>query len=469
MSKLWKSLLDFGANPARRQTDPTNPDAARHQTKPARLNPADRNNYSVGPAIVPYDHAPNVCEENVPEIKPEGENLVELQQHLIAQLQQEMCDMASAMRKKDKTIIKLKKEVDEHSQNCEGQLTMLMGLDKMVNEKDATNSDQADTINQLQAKLDYYENLPMVESPSEHDVDNSFGLECDKPGHHELEEKFRALYVYCRSLACERDKLKNYITTLSLCESKAREISTQQEKLTKSLIALVDREKKTKFIEGSHTLHYSVTEPRPDVRDEMASAVGRIREEEIIKLADVVNVLAAKYSPGRHSLRYDSSCPTNDSEPRSGPQQMFSWVHMEMLAMWVYVLEEEEVTPEEEELYNKFLQKQLRPDPISSPHLPKASVNWNRLNPGQFRNLPSPSELPVSGCSPDPNFYLEKEPRRKEYRVIYIPKWETLDYPFGKLFGFITNMGVVSVPDQPVHGYRCCETTGVWMIDARGW
>ena len=66
---------------------------------------------------------------------------------------------------------------------------------------------------------------------------------------------------------------------MSSCESKTKELSSQQQKLTKSLLALVDRERKNKFIEGSHTLYHAVSEPRPVVRIEMANAVQRIRQE----------------------------------------------------------------------------------------------------------------------------------------------------------------------------------------------
>ena len=101
MSKIWKSLLDFGSNPGRSQTKPT--EAASHQTKPTRLDPADRFNHSVGPEIVPpYDHEPNFCGEYVPNIKS-AENLVELQQQLIVQLQQEISDMAKDTQEKEES------------------------------------------------------------------------------------------------------------------------------------------------------------------------------------------------------------------------------------------------------------------------------------------------------------------------------------------------------------------------------
>ena len=213
-----------------------------------------------------------------------------MQQNLIAALQTEMCDMAKDVSEKDKTISELKLEVADRSLSCEGQVTQLLWLDSIVNEKEAklfdrdlaisalevTLSDrpslcdqQASTITNLYAQLDCCMNQAMMETITVHELD-SFEVQYWRSAQCEQEEKFRALYSHCQSLACERDKLEDYITALSSCESKAKEISSQQQKLTKSLLALVDKEKKTKFIQGSQSLNYSRTEPTPDVRIEMA-------------------------------------------------------------------------------------------------------------------------------------------------------------------------------------------------------
>merc|ERR1719341_515873 len=109
-----------------------------------------------------------------------------------------------------------------------------------------------------------------------------------RSAHTEQKQRFQALYSHCRSLANERDKLQDYISALSICEAKGKEISDQQQKLTKSLLALVEKEKKTKFINGSHSLNYSVTEPSPVVRNEMADSKSRIRREDITRLANLV-------------------------------------------------------------------------------------------------------------------------------------------------------------------------------------
>merc|ERR1719318_1270745 len=113
---------------------------------------------------------------------------------------------------------------------------------------------------------------------------DSFEVEYWRKAHSEQQVKFRALYFPCRSLANERDRLEDRFSTLSICEAKTKEISNQQQMLTKSLLALVERERKTKFIDGSHTVYYTETGPRPVVRDQMADSKSRIRREDISKL-----------------------------------------------------------------------------------------------------------------------------------------------------------------------------------------
>ena len=127
-----------------------------------------------------------------------------------------------------------------------------------------------------------------------------------------------------------------------------------------------------------------------------------------------------------------------------------------------------DATAEEEAEYDRHLEKELRPPPIYSPRLKKPVVNWNRLNPNQFRNLPKAEGFPVQGCSQDQNFYVETETLGSYPDVRTFLKWERTRFPFGIRFGFSTNMGIVAVPDVPIHGYRCYEGSGNWSIDAIG-
>merc|ERR1719341_3160107 len=224
-----------------------------------------------------------------------------------------------------------------------------------------------------------------------------------RSAHTEQKQRFQALYSHCRSLAIERDRLQDQMSALSICEAKTKELFDQQQKLTKSLLALVEKEKKTKFINGSHSLDYSVTEPTPAIREEIADSKSRIRREDITKLATLVDNLAHKYSPEKN--RYSQSNPTNDSEQvcTTNPDHLPPAVPLEMFAIWLHS-HEEDLTEEEEQQYDGYLARQMRPPPIYSPNLPKPYVNWMRFNPNLMRNLPIPMMCPKLGCSEDPNF-----------------------------------------------------------------
>ena len=177
---------------------------------------------------------------------------------------------------------------------------------------------------------------------------------------------------------------------------------------------------------------------------------------QISQMLDTVDKLAKQYSP---SDRYHQPNVTNLSQSRSDviPDSLFNY---ELAALWMFAN-----VPTEEEIaqYDSNLERELRPPPIYSPRLKKPIVNWARLNYFQFKNLPQPERFPVHGCSHDAKLYETAD------STSYSPlKWGIGPYPFGSLHGFYTNMGVVAVPDQPLHGYRCCPGTGTWEIDARG-
>ena len=212
---------------------------------------------------------------------------------------------------------------------------------------------------------------------------------------------------------------------------------------------------------GDHKLSHAPTAPTEKVRSEMELSAKRNRREEeseyISRMCKKVDELATQYS----SDRYRSSKSINLSMPSStpDPSNLPSSVPEELFAIWLY---QEELTPDEEECYDRFLRQQMRPPLVKSPPLQKPCVNWNRLNPGQYKNLPQPVLFRVHSCSPDPMFYekevdvyIEGQGTMKKY-----PAWGRTEAPFGKLYGFSTNMGTVAVPDVPVHGYRCCHYSG---------
>ena len=49
--------------------------------------------------------------------------------------------------------------------------------------------------------------------------------------------------------------MEDHTSAISTCETKTKEPFTQQQMLTISLFTLAERERKTKFIEGWHTLY----------------------------------------------------------------------------------------------------------------------------------------------------------------------------------------------------------------------
>ena len=92
--------------------------------------------------------------------------------------------------------------------------------------------------------------------------------------------------------------------------------------------------------------------------------------------------------------------------------------------------------------------------------------------------MPKPEAFPVQSCSPEHSFYSNKihtnelcdgrEFGAGKFVITHDnPMFEKTN-PFGALYGFITDVGVLPVPEGPVHGYTCVPETGTWVIAARG-
>ena len=271
----------------------------------------------------------------------------------------------------------------------------------------------------------------------------------------------------------EKDQLINSMQANLDClleaERTGQELIAQQKQLTKSTLALLSRQRKTKLA-SPHSVQYTVTSPRPPVQEEIAMAEKREwerRKEEqrkdIVVMVNHVDRIAASFD------RYqNTSTIITLSEPRSDviPDHLFTWMEEAMIALWLFSVEP---TMEEQEKYEKHLEKQSRPDPIYSPNLPKARVNWNRLNPNTKKNLPLPDQYPVYGCANDPEFYTTLAPARYYLGQKMDPSLVFEDgRPFGSLYGFWTSKGVLAPPDEPVGGYHCCLETGTWIIAAEG-
>jgi hypothetical protein len=288
-----------------------------------------------------------------------------------------------------------------------------------------------------------------------------------------LEEKVDSLEDLVKELKLqliEKDKsMRLALLELDMVRKSDKVLVHAQKQLAKSSLALVSKQKRTKLV-TAHSVKYVTTKPRPQVLDEMALAEKREWERkrleqksEIAALVAVVDRIAASFD------RYTNvSTIINFCEPRSDVihDHLFSWMDDEMVGLWMYAVEP---TPEEETKYDEFLQKKSRPDPIYSPTLPTARVNWHRLNPNMKRNLPVPVQYPVHGCALDPEFYTTMGAeiyylgQKMDPRLLFVS-----GHPFGELYGFWTSKGVLAPPDEPVGGYHCCPETGTWIIAAEG-
>ena len=97
----------------------------------------------------------------------------------------------------------------------------------------------------------------------------------------------------------------------------------------------------------------------------------------------------------------------------------------------------------------------------------KYTIDLSKVNQFFLRNIPKPEYFPILGCSDDPEFYSDE--RIKTDIVDYYGNRQTLPpshkqkAPFGSLYGYKTDVGIIPVPNQSIFGH-------VWKgRDGEGW
>ena len=117
-------------------------------------------------------------------------------------------------------------------------------------------------------------------------------------------------------------------------------------------------------------------------------------------------------------------------------------------------------------------EKSSSPSPSTQSIVPK--VAWEKVNMAALKKLPAPTTFPVQTASPSPQFYNKTEGcpsgcpqyeagRRRECSCrLGFDK----PNPFGSLLGFKSNMGVVSVPSEPLFGHIWDTDTSSWILHA---
>ena len=97
----------------------------------------------------------------------------------------------------------------------------------------------------------------------------------------------------------------------------------------------------------------------------------------------------------------------------------------------------------------------------------KYKIDLTNVNVRFLQNIPKPNLYPVSGVSRDPSFYDRKgmitNPDSNYYNFEVRYGW--CRYPHGNLYGYRTDVGIVPVSDEPIHGH--VWKNGEWILQAQ--
>ena len=100
-----------------------------------------------------------------------------------------------------------------------------------------------------------------------------------------------------------------------------------------------------------------------------------------------------------------------------------------------------------------------------APEIKYKTVDFSKLNSRNLVNIPKPERHPIQGCSEDPRFYSESVILSHDYygRPHTLDSSHQKSMPFGSLYGYRTNEGIVPVPTTPVFGYVWSDQDGTSM------
>ena len=85
----------------------------------------------------------------------------------------------------------------------------------------------------------------------------------------------------------------------------------------------------------------------------------------------------------------------------------------------------------------------------------KYRIDLTNVNVRFLQNIPKPQLYPVQGVSQDPKFY-EKGGQNTDnnyYNRLWYRESGTMRHPHGAMYRYSTDVGIVPVPDDPVHGH----------------
>ena len=106
----------------------------------------------------------------------------------------------------------------------------------------------------------------------------------------------------------------------------------------------------------------------------------------------------------------------------------------------------------------------VKSQPVSVPPYPE--VDWTNVNKRFLSNIPNPSFFPIHGCSENPSYYELTYVSHNNF----IPAEFERPSPFGQAYGYMTERGVIAVPNRVHHGYVwsvCDSGVGQWVLSVQ--
>ena len=89
---------------------------------------------------------------------------------------------------------------------------------------------------------------------------------------------------------------------------------------------------------------------------------------------------------------------------------------------------------------------------------PRPIIKWSTVSKFKIRDIPEPQQYPTYGCSEDPSLY-ETIWEDCVYRGSH---FTNKSCPFGSMPGYLTDMGVVKVPEKGFYGFKWAQIDHRW-------
>eukprot|EP00091_Calanus_sinicus_P010793 TRINITY_DN24828_c0_g1_i1.p1 TRINITY_DN24828_c0_g1~~TRINITY_DN24828_c0_g1_i1.p1 ORF type:complete len:182 (-),score=62.12 TRINITY_DN24828_c0_g1_i1:113-619(-) len=159
-------------------------------------------------------------------------------------------------------------------------------------------------------------------------------------------------------------------------------------------------------------------------------------------MVGVVENLSNKYSP--KFARYGKHIPTNFSTRRKGRPAIVPKVFS---SIWKLLLKP--------------------PPPVKRIQDLTPQVNLSGINFNLKKNLPRPSYYPLKGMSQNAEMYSSTSYRDYNDRLVVKPAaFAERELPFGGFQGLKTDLGIIAMPSQIVHGFVWSQEEQEWVIAA---